>query len=139
MRTIDLGAFNLTSITAYRELSFYDRLDNDSTAVNATLRDTYEDSSQFSQEFRLNRSTESYNLLLGAYYGQEEGDRVLELDWNIPVPTWGLAAGTSLDASNYAVFGQFEYFLTDALNVTVGARYGEDDQGFAGGVHLETP
>ena len=126
----DLGAFDLTSITAYREVSLYDRMDNDATAVDATERDTSEDSSQFSQELRLSQATDSYNLLLGAYYGQDEGDRRLYLDFNLPVPTWYLDAMTSLDATNYAVFGQFEYFLTDNLNVTLGARYSKDEKDF---------
>ncbi|KCZ86075.1 TonB-dependent receptor [Hyphomonas adhaerens MHS-3] len=126
----DLGAFDLTSITAYRELSFYDRFDNDATAVDATERDTTEDSSQFSQEIRLNRSTDAYNLLLGAYYGHDEGDRLFSLNWTLPVPTWQLDAKTSLDSKNYAVFGQLEYFVTDALSLTVGARYGEDEKEF---------
>ena len=126
-----LGAFDLTSITAYRELSYSDRFDNDATAVPASIRDTSEDSDQFSQELRLNRSGERYNLLLGAYYGKDGGDRRLTLDFNLPVPTWLIDVKTKLDATNYAIFGQYEYHLTDKLTATVGARYGRDEKEFS--------
>lgn len=126
----DLGDFQLASITAYRELEHETRFDNDATAVNGSVRDNSEDSSQFSQEIRLSQSGERHNLLIGAYAGKDEGSGRFFLDYNIPVPTWEVEALTDLDATNYAVFGQFEYEITDNLKGTVGARYGRDEKDY---------
>ena len=84
------------------------------------------DYDQFSEEARFNYSDDTLSLVAGAFYGW---DRVVtDNRFNI-----GSALGPGVDGGFYqhynqrrqstAVFAQGDYKLTDALTLTVGARY----------------
>ncbi|WOX04249.1 TonB-dependent receptor [Microbulbifer pacificus] len=85
----------------------------------------YEDE-QFTQEFQLNWSGDKANLVTGIYYydGTAEGgfDAVLGM--------YGITQNVSgaVDTQSLAVYANYEYALTDALNMTLGGRYTRDEK-----------
>ena len=153
--------FTLVSISAYRKFDSYDNIDIDFS--DASLLGTANDSKQnsFSQEIRVDYTSDKLNVILGAYYFTQD----LDLDYSIytqqyfnqfylanfngalnPLfsgidalsattggaiapPADAAPAGSSFDHTaeqehqSYAVFGQFDYQLTDNLIVTAGLRY----------------
>ncbi|MFV8820097.1 TonB-dependent receptor [Haliea sp. E17] len=126
----------LTSLTGYREMDNYGEADSDGAPVGATFpdppippaiitRDNQEYES-ISQEFRLLGSAfnSSLDYSLGVFYMDEEGDLFNE------TTAAGSAAANIANYENeaWAVYGQGTYNFTDALNLTAGARYTEEDR-----------
>ena len=156
--------YSITAISAYRSFESYDDIDSDFT--DADLFGTRNDAKQssFSQEIRLNYSSERLNYILGAYYFKQD----IDLDYSlytdslfnsfymanfngaldpllagidaVSALTGGLVAPSAQAApagvgfdhiakqehESYAVFGQFDYQLTDKLTLTAGLRYTDE-------------
>ncbi|MGS2720868.1 TonB-dependent receptor [Paraglaciecola aestuariivivens] len=156
--------FTFVSISAYRNFVSYDNIDADFT--DADLFGTVNDSRQksFSQEVRLDYTSEKLNYILGAYYFTQE----LDLDYSLYTDntfnqfflasTGGLLdplidglnqvsaltggfiapaatpapAGTGFDHvadqehESTALFGQFDYKLSDEVTLTAGIRYTDE-------------
>ena len=120
----DLGRFGLTSLTAWDDFERRDETDADAgpLGVLGTIRNS--DVSQVSQELRFSASPESrVQWIGGLYYSSDE----LEGD-----PSFTNAAGrsdfNSLDTKTFGVFGQFEYPLSDDVNLTLGGRWTQVDR-----------
>jgi iron complex outermembrane receptor protein len=126
----DLGDLSLKSITAYRELSWGDHLDLDGSPLPLaeTIRDT--DYDAFSQELQLSGQAFDgrMHFVAGVFYFDESAETLG------PQSFFG---GAALGGANYqsdygsnteswAVFGQVDYALTDALTLTVGGRYTDE-------------
>ncbi|MEW5686572.1 MAG: TonB-dependent receptor [Pseudomonadota bacterium] len=120
----------VTSVTGYRE--FDDRVlsDYDASPVNffTALRDqTHE---QFSQELRIASGGEGkLDYVLGAYY--------LDQSYDITNAQAGAIYGTATPAqiagqknTAYALFGQFDYHVTEALTLIAGGRYSYEKKTF---------
>lgn len=139
-----IGTF--TSITAYRESEIETLTPFFSNPLTPTFPRTQiestevgiEDNSQFSQELRLAFDAFDSRLTgqVGVYYLSEDNNRVQDL-----IQDFGTAAISGrarypqyVDATSFAVFGQFNYAITDTLTATVGARmtWEEKDGYFAG-------
>ncbi|HBO13969.1 MAG TPA: TonB-dependent receptor [Halieaceae bacterium] len=130
-----LPAFDLTSITAYREFDSFDNIDADFYDIDALIRSNDARQSQFSQELRIAGSTDKLNYVAGLFYfGQEldlQADTIVGEDTGqlvgVPAalfPAGGLARNVSAqDNKSYAVFGQVDYNLTDSLLLTAGLRW----------------
>lgn len=71
--------YSLVSISAYRKFESYDRIDADFTDVNlfGTVNDSKQNS--FSQELRIDYSSENLNYILGVYYFTQD----LDLDYSL--------------------------------------------------------
>jgi iron complex outermembrane recepter protein len=124
------GAFK--SITAYRDMSVDIGVDPDGSPV--TIIDSYEstDQDQVSQEFQLSGEAFGDRLqwVSGLYYFQED---IVDAQSFVLVPA--LFGGTrdfsrTLWATNesLAVYGQGTFNITDALRLTAGLRYTEDEK-----------
>lgn len=126
----------LSSLTGYREMENYGEADSDGAPVGATFpdppippaiitRDNQEYES-LSQEFRLvgNAFDARMDYSLGLFYMDEEGDLFNE--------TTAAGSGTAnvADYSNeaWAVYGQGTYQFTEKFNLTLGARYTEEER-----------
>jgi len=152
---------SLTSVTASRHFDSYDYNDADFGEANLLFYSNDASQSSFSQELRLNYQTEKLNVIIGAYYFEQE----INLDYRLGVSdqfdtylqqgifagsfneltqgidtlsamTAGMVAesapaapnGTNFDHfanqehTSYALFGQFDYKLTDKLTLTAGLR-----------------
>ncbi len=126
----------LVSLTGYRDMDNYGEADSDGAPVGATFpnppippaivtRDLQEYDS-ISQEFRLlgNAFDAKMDYVMGVFYMDEEGDLSNET----------IAAGnSSTNIASYtneawAVFGQGTWHFSEALDLTLGARYTEEDR-----------
>jgi iron complex outermembrane recepter protein len=158
--------YSLVSISAYRKFESYDLIDADFTDVDlfGTVNDSKQNS--FSQELRIDYSSENLNYILGVYYFSQD----LDLDYSLftdslfnpffmsnfqgaldpllagidglSAATGGLIApsaqaapaGTGFDHvarqehESYAIFGQFDYKLTDQVTLTAGLRYTDESK-----------
>lgn len=144
-----IGELTLTSITAYRE-SKTDMLNSSfgvglsTFPVIALDQYTKEDSKMFSQELRLNGGNTSLDWTIGAYYFSDDIDRLEGADINIGplapsllgVPDFlvGLAltdqADQHAETESLALFGELTWFVTDKLDLTVGARYSDEQKDY---------
>ncbi|BCW87229.1 Metal-pseudopaline receptor CntO [Alphaproteobacteria bacterium SO-S41] len=143
-----IGTF--TSITAFREGEIetvtpffsnpisptFPRAQIESTEIGI------EDNQQFSQEVRLAFSAFDEKLTgqVGLYYLSEQNDRVQDLiqDFGTAAISGRARYPQSVDATSFAVFGQFNYAITDTLTATVGARMTwEEKSGRFGGFKLD--
>ena len=133
-------AFSLKSVTAYREDESTTPIDFDSLpSADLDVPAIYEND-QFSQEFLLSYDGDRLNGVAGVYYLDANastvfdvalfttGDLLFLLDPTVDLR--GLNAQTFGDVGTetWAIFGDFSYDLTDALTLTVGARYTEDER-----------
>jgi iron complex outermembrane receptor protein len=129
--TWDSPLGTVTSLTALRDVDYKFRTPFFSNPVNPPdqIESTdfgREEASQFSQELRLAFDAMNSRLQgqVGLYYLKEDVDRLQGQIQDFPAPS---ISGTaiypqSVDASSFAVFGQFDYAITPALTATVGAR-----------------
>jgi outer membrane receptor protein involved in Fe transport len=140
----DAEDFTFTSVTAYLDYDLKERVDSDGSGFNVWVNNTTEEYDQFSQELRLaSPGGQSFDWIAGVYY--QEWD--LDYAAATPIPQVGLfsaaavlvpALGVLADATSsrqfsgdselYAAFAQGTWSLTDALRLTVGARYTYEDK-----------
>lgn len=125
----------ITSITGYitSDLFINGDIDGGSRDFFNEFRNNADES--FSQEFRIQNTNDSrWQWTLGAIYAHDEKTREhntfvgAEEIFGIPefaIISSGDSAG---DADIWAVFGQVDYSVTDALTVSFGGRYTEDKQ-----------
>lgn len=132
----DFGFATLTYLGGYRELqlkSYTEGLQPDSH------RPGFVDNNQksWSNELRLSGGSDKLEWVAGAFLFNEKSTTDFRLR---------LASGLDLTfiqnpikADSMAFFGQATYSLTDALRVTGGLRYTEDNKSRNGGTYLTTP
>lgn len=133
---VPFGDVELTSITAYRRLNLDERDDLDGTTLPFQVYLADESGKQFSQELRLSYDSESFKLLAGAFYSNENVDRTETITFGPaslltvlagPTPlVWDFGVG--LKSKSYALFGQAVWNPTERLSLTVGARYSWDEK-----------
>ena len=157
----NLGEITLTSVTAYDELDNFN-VDHTDAGPNQLLDFRFGvESETFTQELRATGGTDKVNWLVGAYYLTEElvqnqtGDvgRTLR-DFPVgfggtggaPDPAGDLTGGLPValvrnintqETDTFAVFGQFDYALSEKLTVTVGGRYTSEEKTFDGRAFFE--
>ena len=138
-----IGEMDLVSITAYRAQDYRfndDLLGRYLAAANAALtNDATEESSQFTQELRLQAGTDNLDWTVGAYYFQEEVSRVESFDSTLVYETlglgdMGLVSRPVWDAENettsYAVFGDATYIFSPSWSASLGGRFSYDEKDF---------
>lgn len=135
----DTMTFN--SLSTYRDYETYSMRGYDGTgylvAENAGALET---NTTVSQEFRLTSETDNLFWVLGTSYLQEEAYlnlllRAVDVGVLQGIPG-GLNGGnpftelseTSVDTDSFAIFGDANYKLNEAMSVTFGARYSKDDK-----------
>lgn len=124
-------SFSLKSVTAFRGLSWTGARDADNTPFLILQTDYRSSGHQFSQELQALTRTDRLQGVLGAFYFKEGVDDLLQVP--VPTPPPLVASGASpgsrdydaarLDNDNWALFSQWTYDLTQALNITGGVRY----------------
>jgi iron complex outermembrane receptor protein len=116
------------SISGYRRTDRFDKYDIDGTPLslletnNTTPFDNF-----YSQELQLLGGQDRLTWVLGGYYSYERGvDFTPSISVQVPPSAaFGLADGRTTNIGK-AVFGQASYEVTDALKLTLGARYTEE-------------
>ena len=117
------------SLTAYRKSTYSSRTDISPLGNQLFPLNLSEKSDQFSQELQLNVETDRNKLVAGFYYLHEKIDGFLLAPFNLravggpDLLMQGYYAGGIMKTDAIAFFGQDTYSLTQALRLTVGARY----------------
>ncbi|MGH1372713.1 MAG: TonB-dependent receptor [Cellvibrionaceae bacterium] len=132
----DFGEFTLTSVTGFSQYEYReDNYDADASEVALISIDMSEDFEQFSQEIRLTSpGGETFDYILGAFYQSSE-QRYNE-DASLAVSTLGMSPlfdslvqrPYSQDSETLAAFAQVTWNISDALRLTLGLRYTEDEK-----------
>lgn len=120
---------SLRSLTAYRSSAFLVNSD-----LNPIGNDLFpitfgETSDEYTQELQLNLDTDRNKLVVGAFYMHETIDGFIQGPLNLRTVggpdlfVQGFYSGGRLKTNAAAVFAQDSYAITDALRLTLGARY----------------
>jgi iron complex outermembrane receptor protein len=148
----DLAGFSLASITSYERYQLEDRQDTDGTAVDFSVYQPisppggsanggYFDIRSKTQEFRLTSPDDRLRYVTGLYFSDTQSERYFVRgsntldDYNVsptpsPTPT-NLPTSNSTTysrylstarATNYALFGQGNFGVTDHLDLLAGLR-----------------
>ena len=137
-----LGDYTLTAVSGFVSYDFVETCDCDYTAAPIFSVFNDEEYEQFSQEIRLVSPVgEKFDWLGGLFYQTSE----LGFDDNIKIPTdsvLGLLSGGALspltghgagrnyqlDTDMFSAFFQGRYHFTDALTLTLGARFTSEEK-----------
>lgn len=141
--------YTLTSITGWESAEIYSRADvdggylgfppaGDPNAVwwGAQSADAIPEHDQYTQELRLaSNFTGDFNYQVGVFYFKE--DLTIEsydfITSTADDPNHGAQNGFAVqnqETTAWAVFGSFDYDVSDALQVTLGLRYSDDEKDF---------
>jgi iron complex outermembrane recepter protein len=140
-----LGDFTLTSVTGYRDSKESTRQDFDAASIDFfdTFRpQTYD---QLTQELRLaGQLTTAVDVVAGVFYFDSEYRLRQRTRFGTFLQTAGglpqvILADTDHSSKSTAVFGDVNWRLTDALRVSVGARYTWDDKRIRNAVRVQLP
>ena len=143
---LDFDSVLATSVTSYNKIENLSFTDTDESAVPGNTQVYTVDNDTFSQELRLqSNGTSPFSWNVGAFFFTEDRAltqtiRTTNITTEIltsPHPSSGGSAGQfagltydadhKIEREGWAVFGQFDYALTDKLNASAGMRYSEED------------
>jgi iron complex outermembrane receptor protein len=120
----------LKSITAYRGLEWDGVRDADNTPLTI-LHTIYDvEGSQWSEELQLTYQSSAVTGVVGLYYFDQQSEDIVTVELNPPPP--GIqrdSDNNKVDNQSWAAFTQWTLDLSDAVALTVGGRYTEDDKG----------
>jgi iron complex outermembrane recepter protein len=119
----------LTSITAYREMSYDAHLDLDATGSPIFGVFVFEEQSQFSQELQATYESGPLSVVGGIYYFDETDTT----ESGIFGPDIGFISNSlnDQDTTALAVYTDLSYDLTDRLSVSAGVRLTEEEKNFS--------
>lgn len=135
-------SIRLTSVTAFLDGEGDYNMDSAGTPRDLNFSITSNDSSQFSQELRLDNhaSGNALRWLTGVYYLNDDHDRVDGREWfQEDLSVWGpgppfspteVKAVSRNQTESIGLFGELAFDITDRLTATVGARYSYDEKDF---------
>jgi len=123
-------AVDLTSVTSWRLFTASGAMDNDATAVPLLASANTNRSETRSQELRGIVTMKRLRLTLGGNYFREDGRVAFHTGApNIPISLTNPIDKTTLEA--WALFGQAELDVTDALTLVGGLRYNNEQRDFS--------
>lgn len=129
-------ALTLKSITAYRRLNTDDYIDFDATPREVSSALVAVDQDQFSQELQLTYDSGPLTAVGGLYYLRENIDSHQEAYADDLLGPLFLNSGflrtvdDTLETTSKAAYGNVSYALTDALRISGGIRYTEEDKDY---------
>jgi len=150
---IDLDNYVFTSITGYESAEIYSRADVDGgygcngfacppgfepsgpgiINISSETADGLPDHSQFTQEFRLTSNFDGdFNYQAGVFYFKE--DMTIESFAYDTLFGNGAENGYVVqkqDTTAWALFGSFDYQMSEKLQVTLGLRYSDDEKEYS--------
>ena len=124
---------DIKSITGYRRLHWVSGMDADGSPIQFFELHFRENQHQISEELQaIGTAFDSRLHYVGGLYFFNEGGGIHDY------VTFGtgllqIDGPNTLDTSSYAVYGHADYALTDAIGLTLGARYSIDNKSFTGG------
>jgi iron complex outermembrane receptor protein len=124
-------SLQLKSITGVREFKTYWAGDPDVSPLPLIVSVEHLSHEQFSQELRLSGRPlgDLLDYTVGAYYSDQTTTYANRVSFPyIGFPGYDFIGDDPVDSETRAVFAHTEWHLTDRLNLTVGARYTEDEK-----------
>lgn len=122
----DLGFADLTLISDYKNFFKDFSLDLEDGPANQFVWHAVADAESFSQEVRLNGSSDRLDWVAGGYFLYIDNTSVHGIaalpDSVFPIPSWDQPRIANLTSKSYSLFGQLEYQVTDQLSVIGGLR-----------------
>ncbi|EED36162.1 hypothetical protein NOR51B_2110 [Luminiphilus syltensis NOR5-1B] len=129
---IEFEAGTLTTITAFRNAETDWGMASIGVGIPVEIiDDIVQDIDTFTQELRWTSSLDgNFNYVAGLYYLDEETDRTEQFRLLLPGPgDIGNEVSRQVnETTSYAAYFQGEYDFSDALTLTVGLRYTEDEK-----------
>jgi iron complex outermembrane receptor protein len=132
---LDIGEHTLLSITSWNNWEYDDASDSDWSAYpvaafftngavpGGVTQFSSVDTELFTQEFRLvSPDWESFDYLVGLYYADADTDRDF-----MRTPPFIASWDANSTTESFAVFGQFNWRFSQKNELTVGARYNDED------------
>ncbi|MGI9295493.1 MAG: TonB-dependent receptor, partial [Pseudomonadales bacterium] len=120
---------SLTSISAYQDGEYQSFEDTDGSPNQILVSGFDNTSESFSQELRLNSDYDgSFNWIAGVFYYEDELETTFLTALPIFAPDPGQAKRSTIETETYSIFGEGIFYLTDTLELTVGARWTEDER-----------
>ncbi len=139
----ELSFADFVSVTGYRSEDSFHEEDNDHAQELSAVVFSDQDSSSFSQEFRLlSRDSGALTWTAGLYWFHEDADRTQGRYSDFYGPGGLVGPGspeyqnattifeTGLKTDSYAIFGQVTWDFTEHFNMTFGGRYTSDKKSF---------
>ncbi|SNT00126.1 iron complex outermembrane recepter protein [Sphingomonas laterariae] len=144
---LDLGSATITSVTAWRSLSYTPEIDADTIGLDIfTDAGIYEKQEQFSQELRIaSNDGDTIDYVAGLYYFSQRIDDKIFTKYGPDAALWiiGPAMGSTqasagaqaalnglfvdgtarADTKSYAAFGQLIWHIAEGFDLTGGLRY----------------
>ncbi len=132
----DMEWATLTSITAVRdwEIDEFNEADSLSTSDVNDRNGTEAESTQRSQEFRLAGDiNDNISYVGGLYYFYEDvdADGTVFVELALPFPPFFNSANRavrSVETTNYAVFGEATFDITDKFSIVLGGRFTDEEK-----------
>lgn len=125
----------LTSITDFKDYEKLLFLDVDAGPANQSVNYAAVDATSFTQEFRLNGSTDLTRWVTGIYFLNIDNtsDNGLKFPVNSVVPgsPFDLGSDAHLKTDSLSLFGQIEYDLREDLSLIVGGRLIEEKKDYS--------
>ncbi len=117
----------LTSISSYREIKSQISEDSDGSEYQIFNVRSFLDNEEYSQELRLNGSTERLDWFIGlsAYRADVDGSVIDSFGAIIGGP-FSERSRVTAKTESYALFGDAIWAINDTSNITFGARYSYD-------------
>lgn len=119
--SLDLGAFTLKSISAFRYMKARGLVDTDGSPAPILLSPGGSKSETYSQEVQLSgKVIDDLSFIVGGYYGIEKGN-----EFSMTQLFGGLLRFSFADAKNTSkgLFGQLYYDITPSFRAVAGYRY----------------
>lgn len=137
---VDLDWATLTSVTNYSHNDFHYEIDGDNGLHTAefgtgiaqfvSLDNT---AKQFSQEVRLNGSTDALDWVTGLYLYLD--DKSYQKLGNLTSPVSRVDfSDAAVETKSYAMFGQVNAHISDEVSLIVGARYNKESRELTRGI-----
>lgn len=121
------GSVALKSITAYRDLDSQSAADFDGTLAIYNDQEVDQAQHQLTQELQLSGNSGAFKWIVGAYFLKEKIDEAMINRFYSYYAFLPYGAGAkqvnNLETTNYAMFSQLSYALTDKLTLNGGARW----------------
>ncbi len=121
-----MGEHTFNSVTGYQKYQLNGAKDQDSSARTLLYSPAFEeDYKQLSQEFRFTSpGGETLDYIVGAYFQSSELNYD-ETSFAYPLAFYG-TRDYGVESDLWALFAQFDYKLSEKLNVSLGLRYTEE-------------
>ncbi|MFA5629927.1 MAG: TonB-dependent receptor [Porticoccaceae bacterium] len=127
----DFNDIVLTSITAYRELDTFQDGDLDLVSIPLVRYPLTEQNRQITQEFQLGATYDDISWTVGAFYLTSTAEyapfQLLGLAFASDIND-GIGFFATQETTSYALYGQTTFAIGDKTNLTLGARYTEDER-----------